>query len=307
MAPRPPWRGPVMSRIRSSKHTRAAACDAGAAVLVGAAAFVYRFLAHNSFSNDQYIHLSRAQAWLVANGQSAPERVDGRTWRYRVDRRQHDVLRVLMRSADVALEDESIWARIRRLVKLTDFAAGPGTFPILLAWVVAELVVTGRKSARLAAHGAVVMLIVIAIDIIVVGNAREIVARTGVLDGPAAVSAQANATTPPARGSETALSAYLAREYRVIDSRGWSRDARSACTSIGIALRKARRSFRMAVFRSVVARLILAAARQAPLAPGGHRARRGHVEAEQPSQRGIRCIVRRQRIGERDLLGDDRH
>jgi hypothetical protein len=41
--------------------------DAFVAVAVGVLGCAYRFLAHTSFSNDQFVHLARAQAWLAGD------------------------------------------------------------------------------------------------------------------------------------------------------------------------------------------------------------------------------------------------
>jgi len=41
--------------------------DALVAVAVGALGCAYRFLAHTSFSNDHFVHLARAQAWLAGD------------------------------------------------------------------------------------------------------------------------------------------------------------------------------------------------------------------------------------------------
>lgn len=41
--------------------------DALVAVAVGVLGCAYRFLAHTSFSNDQFVHLARAQAWLAGD------------------------------------------------------------------------------------------------------------------------------------------------------------------------------------------------------------------------------------------------
>jgi hypothetical protein len=41
--------------------------DAIAATLVGLVGFAYRFLAHTSFNNDQFVHLAKAQAWLAGD------------------------------------------------------------------------------------------------------------------------------------------------------------------------------------------------------------------------------------------------
>ena len=41
--------------------------DAVVAVIAGVVGCVYRFLAHTSFNNDQFVHLARAQAWLAGD------------------------------------------------------------------------------------------------------------------------------------------------------------------------------------------------------------------------------------------------
>ena len=41
--------------------------DAIAAITVGVIGCTYRFLAHTSFNNDQFVHLARAQAWLAGD------------------------------------------------------------------------------------------------------------------------------------------------------------------------------------------------------------------------------------------------
>jgi hypothetical protein len=41
--------------------------DAVAAITAGVVGCAYRFLAHNGFNNDQFVHLARAQAWLAGD------------------------------------------------------------------------------------------------------------------------------------------------------------------------------------------------------------------------------------------------
>jgi hypothetical protein len=46
---------------------RSTRLDAVTAVAIGVVGCAYRFLAHTSFNNDQFVHLARAQAWLAGD------------------------------------------------------------------------------------------------------------------------------------------------------------------------------------------------------------------------------------------------
>jgi hypothetical protein len=56
-------------RAMSARRSPRAALDVLVAIGVGVAGGACRFVAHKGFSNDQFIHLSKAQAWLA--GESA--------------------------------------------------------------------------------------------------------------------------------------------------------------------------------------------------------------------------------------------
>ena len=64
-----------------------------------------------------------------------------------------------------------------------------GTFPILFAWLMAALLSNPNRFSRAIA---MTLALTVAAAVIVVGNAREMVDRTGVLRGPAAVAARAS-------------------------------------------------------------------------------------------------------------------
>jgi hypothetical protein len=51
----------------SARRSPRAALDVLVAIGVGVAGGACRFVAHKGFSNDQFIHLSKAQAWLAGD------------------------------------------------------------------------------------------------------------------------------------------------------------------------------------------------------------------------------------------------
>ena len=95
--------------------------DALVAVVVGVLGCAYRFLAHTSFSNDQFVHLARAQAWLAGD------------WPIRDYTEPGAILTVGISAAAQALFGQSL------LPELLLSVAALGTGAAITYWVVIRL------------------------------------------------------------------------------------------------------------------------------------------------------------------------
>jgi hypothetical protein len=91
------------------------------ALLVGAVAFLYRFLGHDGFSNDHFVHLSRAQAMLLGD------------WPIRDYTEEGVPLTVLMSAAAQRLVGEAPFAELLWVTTSIAIAAA------VTCWLVSEL------------------------------------------------------------------------------------------------------------------------------------------------------------------------